>query len=118
MQLYKRIVVLVGVAVWLMPIDARVEGAKQQAQCAVICIGTDCNGNGLTDACDISCNNYGNFCAGQACFNDLCIRDLRCGGSSDCNGDGVLDQCQLAGNDCPIALASPSARIRMSSSLK
>ena len=52
-------------------------------------IGDDCNGNGVPDACDVSCAGA---CATG--FPD------DCGQSADCQGDGIPDECQLAGNDC------------------
>ncbi len=43
----------------------------------------DCNGNGVDDACDLSCAAYGGACSVPGC-----------GASPDCDQDGVPDECQ------------------------
>jgi len=52
----------------------------------------DCNGNGISDECDISCESPGCNVPG-------------CGTSSDCDGNGVPDECQFDcdGNSVPDA---------------
>ncbi len=59
-------------------------------------LGTDCNGNGATDAFDLQSG------ASQDCnlnsIPDEC--DIAASTSSDCNADGTPDECQLLANDC------------------
>ena len=85
-------------------------------------LGTDCNNNGLWDACDVQCSTVKNaVCnvAGCGASNDVntngtpdeCETDCNTNGipdlfetaqgsAVDLNGDGIPDDCQLAGNDC------------------
>ncbi len=46
--------------------------------------GSDCNGNGRADECDIACGVAGGFCDVSGCGN-----------SFDCNGNGIPDDCEL-----------------------
>jgi hypothetical protein len=46
---------------------------------------TDCNNNGIEDACEISCGPGGDPCQVPGC-----------GTSPDCNGNGVPDQCDFS----------------------
>ena len=52
----------------------------------------DCSEDGIPDACEPDCNGNG--------IPDPC--DLGDGFSSDCNDDGIPDDCQLEGNDCDV----------------
>ncbi|MEK7756912.1 MAG: dockerin type I domain-containing protein [Planctomycetota bacterium] len=62
---------------------------------------TECNGNGIVDACDTDCNAFGSFCNVPGCgyapdcnvnsIPDAC--DLTDGTSSDCNLNGSPDEC-------------------------
>lgn len=74
---------------------SRVSFFKTGAAIAVQTIGprlnaNDCNGNGVSDACDINCNAPGCNVSG-------------CGSSSDCDVNGVPDECQFDcnGNSVP-----------------
>ena len=49
---------------------------------------TDCNGNGIDDACDLSCGPAGGPCDVPGC-----------GTSVDCNSNGVPDECDLRSGD-------------------
>lgn len=71
--------------------------------------GSDCNGNGQPDSCDIAtgisgdCDSDGipNECEPDCNGNgvpDGC--DVAGGLSPDCNSDGIPDECQLVDNDC------------------
>ena len=70
--------------------------------------GQDCNGNGITDSCDIdsgfSADTDGNGvpdeCEDCNANGVLDGFEIAGGTSPDCNGDGVPDECQLASNDC------------------
>lgn len=57
--------------------------------------GTDCNGNGTLDVCEIA----GRDCNGNGIL-DSC--DIGAGTSSDCNAEGTPDECELAAGaeDC------------------
>lgn len=46
--------------------------------------GSDCNGNGIEDVCDLSCGDAGGPCDLQGC-----------GLSTDCDGNGIPDECDL-----------------------
>ena len=71
---------------------AQPESSEQGGPC---CGCTDCNGNGVDDACDLSCSNSGIFCLGGLPANDLCNSGNfpSCGTSLDCNRTGVPDEC-------------------------
>jgi hypothetical protein len=72
-------------------------------------VGTDCNGNGIPDDCDIedgtSADLDGNGLPDECdpdCNDNGTLDgfDIADGTSSDCNVDGVPDECQVAANDC------------------
>jgi len=56
----------------------------------------DCNGSGLLDLCDITCNSDG--IPGACSFSGVCLfgPGVNCGQSSDCNGNYVPDECDIA----------------------
>jgi hypothetical protein len=70
--------------------------------------GTDCNGNGIPDDCDIedgaSADQDGNGVPDECedCNDNGLVDglDIAGGTSLDCNADGVPDECQLGANDC------------------
>lgn len=93
----------------------------------------DCNGNGVSDQCDVDCGTAGGFCDVPGCGQsqdcngnirpDDCETDCNgnevpddCdvdeGGSLDCNANGVPDECEPDCNgsgipdDCDVASAS------------
>ncbi|HUN81289.1 MAG TPA: FG-GAP-like repeat-containing protein [Phycisphaerae bacterium] len=49
-------------------------------------LAQDCNGNGIPDACDISCGTPGGPCDVPGC-----------GTRSDCNSNGIPDDCEVPG---------------------
>lgn len=51
--------------------------------------GTDCQGNGIPDACDLTCGGSTGPCAAYP----------GCGQSADCNGNCVPDECDIAPED-------------------
>ncbi len=55
------------------------------ATCYVNYAAQDCNGNGVSDRCDISCETPGGLCDVPGC-----------GQSPDCNGNRVPDECDLS----------------------
>ncbi len=70
--------------------------------------GTDCNANGLPDACDISTGASADLdgngvpdecedCNGNGIVDGF---EIGAGTSADANVDGIPDECQLAANDC------------------
>ena len=71
---------------------------------------TDCNSNGVDDACDIangtSNDDNGNGTPDECEFTDCNDNgvadedDIANGTSEDCNGSGVPDECELVGGDC------------------
>ena len=76
----------------------------------LVSAGLDCNGNGITDACDIASGRSQDLdgngvpdecedCNGNGVVDGFEIAD---GTSVDCNGDGVPDECQVASNDCDL----------------
>jgi hypothetical protein len=52
----------------------------------------DCNGNGVSDACEVA-NGFVADCNGNG-VPDSC--DLAAGGGVDCNANGTLDSCEIA----------------------
>ena len=102
-------------AVWQQPIaidastDCNSDGILDACQ---IDASTDCNGNGLLDTCDLNdgeddCNGDGTLDACQIDYSTDCngnglldTCDLN-DGEDDCNDDGILDVCQIdASTDC------------------
>lgn len=61
--------------------------------------GPDCNNNGISDACDISCGTPGGVC-------DV----AGCGQSQDCNNNGVPDECDFNPEWMLRASTGPSPR--------
>lgn len=66
---------------------------NSQSDSSQLNVTTDCNGNALLDACEISAN------ASLDC-NSNGILDACEAGYGDCDGNEVLDFCELAGRDC------------------
>jgi len=72
-------------------------------ECDLVDGDSDCNGNGILDACESGddCNNNGipdsceTDCDGNGSPDDCDIA----GGAGDCNGNGIPDACEL-GDDC------------------
>ncbi len=70
--------------------------------------GRDCNGNGITDGCDIASgisvdidgNGVPDECEDCNANGVVDGFEIAGGTSLDCNADGVPDECQLAANDC------------------
>ena len=63
--------------------------------------GTDCNGNGVPDSCDLDCQGKAGQCA-----------VLDCETSIDCNGNDIPDECDIAAGTSAVvwsALLAPLA---------
>ena len=96
------VIVAAGIGLWLFSGDTTTL-ADETDPCLDLCLPPDCNGNGVTDACDIDCGNSGPMCIGSDCFILTCITHLSCGTSTDCNSNGIPDECDpdCDGNGIP-----------------
>lgn len=81
---------------------AGIHAAPVFAQRGCACDGvTDCNCNGVDDACDVSCSNSGFYCVGEVPANAMCNSGFHpsCGTSLDCDSNGIPDECQFFQSD-------------------
>jgi len=75
-------------------------------------LGTDCNGNGILDACEgldtLACGETSDPCDGRDCdgdgINDACA--IAWGLVEDCNANGIPDSCDLL--PTPVRLETPT----------
>jgi len=94
---------LSGLGEWYLRIRARdcADHWSSDSQLFGPFVVTECNGNGIVDACDTDCNAFGTFCNVPGCgyapdcnvnlVPDAC--DLADGTSRDCDLNGSPDEC-------------------------
>lgn len=68
-------------------------------------VATDCNGNGLPDACEVDCDGNG---IPDACDLDAADPDGDGLVAADCDGNGVPDACDIRGGVSEILRLTPS----------